>query len=1503
LTGATIRDAHVGIRRNPVVTSVLEETPMVTIDDVSPRAYGPFGQEPNMPPVPGRFTTGRMLAVDSSDDGQFVVAGSFASTVWFSDDGGKAWVQEFDGVAPMGGYCVPSVAVGPNSARWSLERNPRFLADVTGDGRADIVGFGDTGVWTALSNGDGTFGPPRIVLADFGAEAGGWQVDRHPRFLADVTGDGRADIVGFANIGVYVALSNGDGTFQPAQFVIADFGYDQGWRVDNHPRFLADLTGDGRADVVGFGDAGVYVALSNGDGTFAFTPVPVIGGFHGWRLDRFPLFLADLTGDGAADIVGFGFDGVYVSVNFFSFQDPVPFDSPNLVLANFGSEATVLAIARCDRGLHDAGIWRSGDGGLKWTLVHSFPRNPSAAALPGAGQLVWAPGTANYVYAAGGTSLAVSADGGATFADVIPAPSGGFQGVTHVAVAATPDGSLTPPVVYALSNAQIFASFDAGVTWIKDGGAIPSHIGGAVGLANAQSDRVMVVSPRSPLEVFVTGNANLVPPELWRGDYLQFLGTHTSLWTPMPLPNLGQQFSGNVFVAATLPGHGNALFYGPQRSQAFVAPLDPESAGDWHPLDSSNTHVDLHGIFLSPDFRATFQNGSYQSSAGTVWMTSDGGIFRSTDGGQHFHPTGSISTLSVVNIAGVALEGQGPVISLGTGDNDGFTSRDGGNSWQTQDYGGGDDDCSWSDPLRPHSMLVFTPRWDEHGVFVGGGLGQTMALYEATTGELPDLSNTSDRTMIIGPPLRPGSTLWNASSGFGIRGSRPIIRNLPGDDPALPGDYVVIRFFGNFSTPDGSIVLPNNLAVLLRARQIRDIKERTDWDTPGGWRVDKHPRMLADLTGNGHADIVGFGDAGGWTALSTSGGSFASPHFVLADFGAEAGGWQVDRHPLFLADVTGDGRADIVGFANIGVYVALSNGDGTFQPAQFVIADFGYDQGWRVEKHPRFLADVTGDGRADVVGFGDAGVYVALSNGDGTFAFTPVPVLADFAPEAGGWQVDRHPRFLADVTGEGRADVVGFANIGVYVALSNGDGTFQPAQFVIAEFGYDQGWRVEKHPRFLADVTGEGRADVVGFADAGVYVALSNGDGTFGPARFVLADFGAEAGGWQVDRHPRFLADVTGDGRADIVGFLNAGVYVALSNGDGTFQPAQLVIADFGYDQGWRVDNHPRFLADLTGDGRADIVGFGDAGVYVARNNGDGSFQQRALFVIPNFGYRDSGPVEQVGPFLPDPNVGIVQSSGGHTGTMYFVGGDNSRRLWRWTEGMAAWQQLVPGGGASRAWRFFVDPYAPSVVYLLDDQHVRRSADGGVTWQVDSSLEQQLTSGGSIPVGRNEDADGVGDHYDVVLSDMQFDPFQPQRRFAVGLGGAFMTTDGVTWSRLLDTWNRRGRPANCYFDWISQPSNPALYVSFAGRGIVKIAGFGSAEAARPSSERHAVAAPNRGTPPTPEEPQPRVRTSDGNTGITQAMPDNRVLITLDDGRSFVVETDQLKPQNDGTYLI
>ena len=101
-----------------------------------------------------------------------------------------------------------------------------------------------------------------------------------------------------------------------------------------------------------------------------------------------------------------------------------------------------------------------------------------------------------------------------------------------------------------------------------------------------------------------------------------------------------------------------------------------------------------------------------------------------------------------------------------------------------------------------------------------------------------------------------------------------------------------------------------------------------------------------------------------------------------------------------------------------------------------MVGNFGYDAGgWRVERHPRLLADTTGDGRADIVGFGDGGVWVSRALADGTYE-APGMVIRNFAYSAGGWRVEQHPRFLADVTGDGRADVVGFGNGGVWMSQS-----------------------------------------------------------------------------------------------------------------------------------------------------------------------------------------------------------------------------------------------------------------------------------------------------------------------------------------------------------------------------------------------------------------------------------------------------------------------------------
>lgn len=366
---------------------------------------------------------------------------------------------------------------------------------------------------------------------------------------------------------------------------------------------------------------------------------------------------------------------------------------------------------------------------------------------------------------------------------------------------------------------------------------------------------------------------------------------------------------------------------------------------------------------------------------------------------------------------------------------------------------------------------------------------------------------------------------------------------------------------------------------------IDDYSDATEWDT--------------DLDGNGLPDLIAFGAAGAYSSMN-SGSTFTGHKLAVGTFSTKEG-WKRTHHPRMLIDVTGDGKPDIVGFANDGVRVSVGTG-GSFGTSTRWVAGFGYSDGWRVGRHQRVIADVTGDGRPDVVGFAEAGVTVARNTGS---AFAPQTLWGSVmgsSAAAGGWNAARHPRMVVDVTGDGLADLVGFGGPGVYVSRNTGSGFSAPTPWSNT-FGTDDGWLVGSTPRYVTDVDGDDRPDIVGFGAAGVYVARNTGSSFAAPTLWSQAfGAGAAAGGWRGDRHPRTLADVNGDGLPDIVGFGETATYVALNRGT-SFGAGPRWTDDFGSRE-WTMGWMPRSVVDVNRDGRADVVGFARDGVHVALSSG-----------------------------------------------------------------------------------------------------------------------------------------------------------------------------------------------------------------------------------------------------------------------------------------------------------
>jgi hypothetical protein len=296
-----------------------------------------------------------------------------------------------------------------------------------------------------------------------------------------------------------------------------------------------------------------------------------------------------------------------------------------------------------------------------------------------------------------------------------------------------------------------------------------------------------------------------------------------------------------------------------------------------------------------------------------------------------------------------------------------------------------------------------------------------------------------------------------------------------------------------------------------------------------------------------------------------------------------------------------------VGFGYTDVFVSFGNTNGTFgapiTSSPPLTKSLG---GWTDNNnYPRVLGDVNGDGRADIVGFGDTFVFVSFGNTDGTFD-APIASFPGFTKNAGGsTDNNNYPRVLGDVNGDGRADIVGFGETAVFVSFGNTNGTFDAPIASFPGFTKNVGDWIDNnnYPRVVGDVNGDGRADIVGFGYSEIFVSFGNTNGTFGDPITSSLSFTKSVGGWADNNNfPRLLADVNDDNSADIIGFGYNNVFVSLSNGNGTFGTPTAYSAALTKNVGGWTDNnnYPRVAGDVNNDGKADLIGFGERDVFVS---------------------------------------------------------------------------------------------------------------------------------------------------------------------------------------------------------------------------------------------------------------------------------------------------------------
>ncbi|MGH7496059.1 MAG: FG-GAP repeat domain-containing protein [bacterium] len=278
---------------------------------------------------------------------------------------------------------------------------------------------------------------------------------------------------------------------------------------------------------------------------------------------------------------------------------------------------------------------------------------------------------------------------------------------------------------------------------------------------------------------------------------------------------------------------------------------------------------------------------------------------------------------------------------------------------------------------------------------------------------------------------------------------------------------------------------------------------------------------------------------------------------------------------MLLRDLNGDGNLDLA-LANHDSYgVMLLFGDGN---GGFVLAPHSpviMKEGQHPHTHGLHAGDLNGDSKLDLVSVNsdDNDVSVAFADGKGGFTRAASPFAVGPSP---------YPGALGDLNGDSHLDIIATSTArrtpqqeastrGLMVLFGDGRGKFRggpvPLRTVLP-------WFVA-----VADVSGDRKPDLVATHAERSELTVLTGDGKGGFTETPGSPFDLGHAAWHVA-----IADVNGDGKADVAAAAGDGVRVMLGDGRGGFQPAPG--SPFASGKGsWQLA-----VGDVNGDGEPDVV-------------------------------------------------------------------------------------------------------------------------------------------------------------------------------------------------------------------------------------------------------------------------------------------------------------------------